>query len=429
MMKTLRAASAAIALFTVASLVSGTAQATDVTLEVFHAWPSHKRFYDPIAAAFMKLHPDIKIDFLASAEDYGAAHQRVLRDAIGGSLPDVYFSAYNTLPELARTLSARGDIADLTPFLKQEGDKFIQANYAPNVLALAKVDGKQWGIPFNASTPIVYFNNSLVERAGGSVNSLPKDWDGIIALAKKMHGLGGVDGVAYEASEWGDDWLWQALVDNAGGGIVADGSGAVTFGGDAGLKGLKLLRRLETETEMPMLNEDQAIQQFAAGKLGIFIGSTAEVRTMGEGIGGKFQFTTAEYPAAEAGTGHLPAGGNAAVILSKDPERQKAAWDFVKFATGPQGQEIAVLGSGYMPTNLQASGSDFLGKFYAEHPNWTVSMKQWPIATAWFGYPGGRGTRIWSEQRTVLAQVIRGDLTPETGLKTLLSVTEQGLTQ
>ena len=96
--------------------------------------------------------------------------------------------------------------------------------------------------------------------------------------------------MSYAVNEWGDDWLWQALILNYGG--THDGPAEatkVTFGGDAGRKAVDLIRRFVTETKMPFLNEDQAIQQFAAGKLGIFIGSTAEVRIMGEAVGGKFE--------------------------------------------------------------------------------------------------------------------------------------------
>ncbi len=59
----------------------------------------------------------------------------------------------------------------------------------------------------------------------------------------------------------------------------------VTFGDDSGKRAVTLLRRFVSEANMPFLDEDQAIQQFAAGKLAIFIGSTAEVRVMRQSIG------------------------------------------------------------------------------------------------------------------------------------------------
>ena len=234
-----------------------------------------------------------------------------------------------------------------------------------------------------------------------------------------------VDGLAYSVSEWGDDWLWQALVFNFGGSLMDPEKKRVTFGDEAGTKAVKLMSRIAKETGMPLLTEDQTIQQFAAGKLGIFVGSTAEVRMMGELVGDKFAWRTGPYPISDKAAGGLPTGGNVAVLLSKDDAKKKAAWEFIKFATGPEGQKIAVLGSGYMPTNLLTAGSDYLGEHYAKNPDWTTSMKQWPVAKSWFGYPGNKGVKIWREQQVILASIIRGDVAPEDGLRKMVSMTER----
>lgn len=405
---------------------TGSASAETVTLEVVHAWGGHKRFHEPIAEAFMKQNPGVEIKYRAPMKSYSDGHQTILRQALSEDLPDIWYSPYNTLGELVATLGARGQITDLEPLMKDEGPDWVAANYAPNVLALGQVDGKQWGIPFNASTPIVYYNLDLVKQAGGDPAALPADWNELIAWGKKISkGGDDVDGLAYSVSEWGDDWLWQALVFNFGGSLMDAEKKQVTFGDEAGAKAVGLISKIARETGMPLLTEDQTIQQFAAGKLGIFIGSTAEVRVMGELVGQNFAWKTGPYPISDKARGGLPTGGNVAVILSKDEARQKAAWDFVKFATGPEGQKIAVLGSGYMPTNLKTAGSGYLGEHYAKNPDWTTSMKQWPVAKAWFGYPGNKGVKIWREQQVILASIIRGDVPPEEGLQKMVSTTEK----
>lgn len=407
---------AAIALAPVSSM------AETVTLNVQYAWPSHKRFHDPLAEAFMEEHPDIKINYLAPAASYTDGQQRILRSAVTGNLPDIYYSGYNYLGELVRTLGAKDEVFDLTPLLTAEGADWIKANYSDAILRLGQVGGKQWAIPLTASTPIVYYNKDLLASVGESYEAL-KTWDGILGAAKKVSDAGAADGMSYAVNEWGDDWLWQALILNSGGQIMNSDKTDVTFGDDSGKSAVTLIRRFVTETKMPFLDEDQAIQQFAAGKLGIFIGSTAEVRVMGDAIGGKFHFATAPYPAPLKGAGGLPVGGSAAVVMVKDPAKQKAAWEFIKFVTGPAGQKIVVLGSGYMPTNLQAVKQSYLGDFYAEHEDWTTSLGQWPIAKPWFGYPGGSGPRIWDEQKVLLSQIMRGEVAPDAGLAGLVDVT------
>ncbi|QPH54782.1 ABC transporter substrate-binding protein [Pontivivens ytuae] len=400
------------------------AMADTVELDVVHAWGGHARFHEPIAAAFMEQHDGVQINFRAPLASYTEGHQTILRQSLSGDLPDIWYSPYNQLGELAEALEARGDIVDLTPMMHAEGEAWITSNYAPNVLALGQVDGTQWGIPFNASTPIVYYNLDLIAEAGRTADPLPTSWDEMIELGAAISDTADdVDGIAYSVSEWGDDWLWQALIFSHGGALMNEERTEVLFGGDAGAQAVATLARLANETGMPLLSEEQTVQQFAAGKLGVFIGSTAEVRMMGELVGDSFEWRTGPFPIAAA-DGGLPTGGNVAVILSQDPAEIEAAWEFVKFATGPEGQMITVLGSGYMPTNLQTASDEYLGEHYADNPDWTTSMQQWPVAQQWFGYPGNSGVRIWREQQGILASIIRGDVAPDAGLEQLVSTTE-----
>lgn len=98
--------------------------------------------------------------------------------------------------------------------------------------------------------------------------------------------------------------------------------------------------------------------------------------------------------------GRLPTGGNGGMILTKDPIKQRAAWEYLKFACGPEGQKIAVLGSGYTP------------------------IKQIPFAMGWQGYTGNNGFRIWTKQRDIIGLVMRGSITPEEGVRQIVSATE-----
>jgi multiple sugar transport system substrate-binding protein len=54
------------------------------------------------------------------------------------------------------------------------------------MINLGKVNGKLYGLPVNASLPIMYFNTELVKKAGGDPQHMPDTWDGIIALARKI---------------------------------------------------------------------------------------------------------------------------------------------------------------------------------------------------------------------------------------------------
>lgn len=395
----------------------------ETTLQVVHAYGAFReRFYQPLADAFMKQHPDIKIKFRAPAADYYEGHLAVSRDAMTGETPDIFFAGMNLLHDLVLTLAPRNQITDMKPFLDAEGQAWVDENYDRNVLELGRIDGHQWGLPFNASTPIAYLNADLMEKAGLDLQQLPKTWDEFIEAAKKVKQADSdVDGMQINLAL--GDWFWQAMVYSYGGTMMSSDRTRITYGDEAGLKAATTVRRLVDEVGMPWIDEDAGQAQFAAGKLGIFIGSTGDIRTMDEAIGGKFKLITGTFPMG-AEDGHVPTGGNFATILTKDPEKQKAAWDFVKFLTSPAGQKVTVLGSGYMPTNKQALKTEHLGEFYVSHPEWKTSLTQWPIAVAWFGYPNVKSVKVWKAQSEILFRIGSGEVSPADGLKEMVQSTE-----
>lgn len=56
--------------------------------------------------------------------------------------------------------------------------------------------------------------------------------------------------------------------------------------------------------------------------------------------------------------GTLPTGGNAVVMLTRDPARQAATWQFIQFTAGPGGQTIMVKGTSYVPRNTRTLNDD-----------------------------------------------------------------------
>jgi multiple sugar transport system substrate-binding protein len=404
--------------------LTGLARAETITLDVVHAWPGHNSFHEQVAEAFTKTHPDIQIKFRASPPSYDEGHQALLRGIMTNQLPDIYYSGFHLLPEVVAALKKRDRAVDLGPFMNAEGADWLKSNYEPSVLGLGQVKGVQYGLAFNASTPVIFYNGDLVKQAGGNPEKLPSDWNSLIELAAKIGKMGdGINGMAYDIHAWPDDWLWRALVMEQGEPIMnADGK-TVAFGGTAGLKALELARRFVTDGTMSLRDFDQSRQQFAAGKIGIIFSSPNGARAFSDLVGSRFDLRSAVYPITNRNVGKLPTGGNAAMILTKDKKRQQAAWEFIKFATGPDGQKLAVLGSGYMPTNKHALEPQYLGEFYKKNPNWETSLHQIQFSAPWSGYPGNNSVQVWRTQRDLIGSVMRGDLTPHDGLARMVTET------
>jgi len=396
-----------------------------ITLDVLYCYPSFARFHEPLANEFMKKNPQIKIQFRAPSASYDEGHQVILRSAITNQLPDVYYAGYHLLGEMARTLEKRGQINDLAPFLKTEPANYASANFAPRMMSLSQVDGKQYGLAFNASSPIMYFNTDLVKRAGGDPKNMPDTWDGLIKLAAKIKTLGNdVSGVSYDVHAWPDDWLFQGMIYQLGGKLVEPGAKKAGFNNESGLQALKTMRRFVTEGGMQLVDWDQSRQAFGAGKTGILFTTPAHLKTVTDLVGGKFEWGTARFPIDNKAQGGVPTGGNAVVMLAKDSAKQKAAWEFIKYVTSPEAQKVVVEMTGYLPTNQRAMGKEFLGPFYDQNPNFRTATTQIERSLPWGGYPGGQSVRIWRAQRDVVASVMRGEKTPEQALPDLVKATE-----
>ncbi|AXQ95529.1 ABC transporter substrate-binding protein [Cereibacter azotoformans] len=401
------------------------AHAEQVTLNVLYNLPGFTRFHQPLADEFMKNNPNVTINFLAPAVGYNEGQQQVLRSAVTGNLPDVYFSGYNLTAELVETLAPRDQIVDLAPFIEAEGGQaFLDENFAPGMLALGMVNGKQYGLPVNASSPIMYVNADLVRAAGGDPENMPTTFPDLIERAKIIHEADPrVAGMSYDIAGWPDDWLWQAMVYQQGGRLIDPETNQVAFDNEIGLNGLTMIRRMAAEAGAPTFDWDQARQQFGAGMTGFLFSTPAHVQTIEGLVGDRFELVTTTFPLDDPENGGVPTGGNSAVMLTQDKAKQQAAWNYIKWVTGPEAQDIIVRITGYLPTNKRATGENYLAPYYAEHPNVATAARQADRSLPWVGYPGGDSVRVWRTQRDIIGTVMRGEVSPEDGLARMVEQT------
>ena len=376
------------------------AAATGILMTAGHAWaatelvvqyPYGELFnetHKQIAAEFAKVQPDIKLTFRTPYDSYEEGTQKILREAVTDQLPDVTFQGLNRV----RILVDRGIAAPLDGYIKAETD-FEKEGFHQAMYDIGMQNGQVYALPFAISLPITYWNLDLVKQAGGDPEKLPTTWDGVIALAKKIDALGDdINGISYVWDITGN-WLWQAPVFAQGGTMLNADETKVAFDGPEGQAAIAMLARLVTEANMPNLAQPDARATFAAGKTGVYVTSTSDLSKVTDMIAGKFALKTHVFPDVKPETGRLPAGGNVAMITAKDEAQRKAAWEFVKFATGPLGAAIMAKTTGYMPPNKVAN-EVHLKDFYEKNPNHYTAVKQLPILTKWYAFPGENGLKI-----------------------------------
>ena len=244
-----------------------------------------------ISEAFAKDHPDIKLKFRGAYENYEDASQKVLKEAITKRLPDVSFQGLNRV----RILVEKGIAQPLEPFIARE-KSFSREGYHKAMLAIGTYGGKVYSLPFAVSLPVSYYNIDLVKKAGGDPDNLPKTWDEVIALAKKINAMGDDNHGMFFGWTITGNWFWQALNFSHGGSMLTPDEKKVAFGGPVGQWSIKTFARFSTEAGMPNLGHKDCAQVFAAGKVGMFFWSTSILARMTEWVGDKFELKTGPLP-------------------------------------------------------------------------------------------------------------------------------------
>ncbi|WP_312795644.1 ABC transporter substrate-binding protein [Tianweitania sp.] len=384
----------------------------DTTLTVHYAMPGFfKDVMDTISKKFMEENPDIKIQFANPSATYEEGIQTIMRQVGTSEMPDLTFIGLNRL----RMADERGIPVDLGTLIAKD-QNMAEQGFSDNILKLAQVNGKQVGLAFATSNPIMYYNADLVKQAGGNPDTPPKTWDEVIALGAKIKALGnGVDSIDFR---WqGDDWMFSALLFGAGGTMLNEDETEVAFNGPAGQKAMEVVDRLVKEAGMPVFTKPAGEQAFVAGKVGIAFQTTGALRNTIKNVGDKFDLRTAEIPLIDPENGKLPTGGNAVVILTKDEAKQDAAWKFAKFAAGPYGASVVVPGTGYVPNNeLAAKSAEYLGDFYEKNPLFQAGLKQMPRMIPWYAFPGANGVRVTQTIVDNTSRVVDQSATPQEAL-------------
>jgi multiple sugar transport system substrate-binding protein len=396
-----------------AGLTWSAAQAETVEITVEYSIPDlFREVHETIAKEFMARNPDIRIKFRAPQPGYEEATQSVLRAAVTGQLPDVSYQGLNR----QRIFIDRGLAVDLGQFIAKEKD-WANAGYEGSLMTLGQVKGRQYGMGFSLSTPIIYYNADLLRQAGGDPDKFPTTWEGIFELGRKIDALGEKTyGFHFDWDITGN-WMWQALVFSNGGTMLSADETKVAFDGPAGQKAIRALAAMVREGSMRDVSQATALQDFVSGTLGIWSHSTSRLGGVTKQVGDKFDLRTARFPLGDAEKGRLPAGGNVAMMFAKDPKKQAAAWEYIKFATGPVGATAMVKGTGYFPANAKpAKDPALLGDFYRQNKNHLTAIGQLPVLTAWYAFPGENGLKITDVIKDNLQSVVSKSAEPDAAL-------------
>jgi multiple sugar transport system substrate-binding protein len=385
---------------------------------------------EPVEIKFMHIHGGVQGEVIKKVVDeYNASQNKVHVTAVfvEGSYEGVLeklqaLAAVKQLPEVTQSgyqfLNFMVENMPLVPVYKLiEKDKYDTSDFFPAVLALGKYkkDGKQYALPIAVSNPVLYINKEIFKKAGLNPDAAPKTFAELRTIAKKLT-QGDQSGVYFDYKITGN-WLFQAMVETHGGSMVAKDNKSVGFDKDPGVRVMKYWTDLViTDKSMPLLDNAQATQSFIAGKIGMYVTTTASLRGFQKDA--KFDVGTAKFPLDGANPRRIPGGGNNGFIIKSTPEKEAASWDFLKYMVSAKTTAAIAQGMGYMATRKSAvETSSLLGDYFKANPAAYTTYTQVEDMTQWNNFPGKGGTRIFKIVQDNIQASLTGQKTPEQAVK------------
>lgn len=340
--------------------------------------------FEKMMKDFKQQHPDINVKFRAVYEGYEEGTNIILREAISGNLPDITMQGLNRQAILVE----KGIARSLEPFIAKEAN-FTKEGYHQAMLELGSFNNEVYGLPFSISLPVGYYNMDMMKKAG--IEKLPENWSEVIAACQKLRASGVKNPVFWGWNITGN-WFMQSLLWTQDTPIIKDGK--FNIDNQEGLIALNTMKDIFRGCEMKNLAWKEALSSFAAGEVAMMYWSTSALGSV-ERAKGDFEMKTHEFPGINGKPKGLPAGGNAALLVSSsnDPERLQAAWTFLKFITSGVGAAAVAETTGYMPPN-KAANEIILKDFYTQNPNKETAVRQLPLLREWMAYPGDNGLAV-----------------------------------
>ncbi|MEU8931371.1 extracellular solute-binding protein [Streptomyces sp. NPDC048409] len=246
----------------------GTTGSSDVTLRLVaadygdSAANSSQKYWDRLAKGYEAQHPDVKVD--VSVYSWNDVDRKVKDMVAAGDAPDLaQIGAY-------ADYAAAGDLYEAGDLLSIP----VQADFPSQLAEAGQWNHAQYGIPFAASTRVLFYNKTLFSEAGITP---PTTWDDLAADAKALK----AHGVTYPyalplGSEEAQAETMQWLL--SGGGGYTDDIGTYTIDSSQNVETFTWLKDelvgkgLTGPTAPGRLNRATAFAAFADGQVGMLNG-------------------------------------------------------------------------------------------------------------------------------------------------------------
>ncbi|MDG0026450.1 sn-glycerol-3-phosphate ABC transporter substrate-binding protein UgpB [Trinickia sp. Y13] len=356
------------------------------------AWAATEiQFWHAMEAALGERVNDIASDFNRSQSDYKivpvfkGTYDQTLAAGIAayrsGNAPAI-LQVYEV--GTATMMAAKKAVVPVTEVFKQAGTPLDQKAFVPTIASYysdAKTD-ELVSMPFNSSTPVLYYNKEAFKKAGLDPNRPPKTWDDVRVYAEKLKASGMSCGFTTGWQGWiqlENYSAWHGLPfasENNG----FDGLDAkLEFNKPQQVAHIKFLQDMAKQGTFTYVGrKDEAVSKFYSGDCGILTNSSGSLATIRKYA--KFDFGTGmmPYDASVKGAPQNAIIGGASlwVLAGKDPNVYKGVAKFLAYLSSPAVAAKWHEDTGYLPVTTAAYDLARSQGFYDKNPGADTAIKQ-----------------------------------------------------
>lgn len=291
-------------------------------------------------------------------------------------------------------------------------DEYDTSVLESNLAAYYTINDMLYSMPFNSSTPLMYYNKDMFDAAG--ITEIPDSLEAIAQIGDKL-----LDSGAQEVMSLGIyGWFFEQFIGKQGLEYANNGNGrteaatAVAFDENgAAANILNEWKNLYDLGYAPNVGKggDAGLADFSAGKSAITLGSTASLKQILQDVDGKFEVGTAYFPKVKStDEGGVSIGGASLWALdNNDPKKLRATWEFVKFLISPESQAFWNAETGYFPVNVDAHDEDVFKENIEKYPQFETAIDQLHDSAPQYA---GALLSVFSEARAIVESEIESML-------------------
>ena len=364
-------------------LMTGAMQAQDeITIDFY--FPSAtandaEGIFQRYADMFNEANPGLTVNPVFTG-NYTDTRNTILTELQGGGAgPDVAVMLSIDLYSFAE----EGYIVPAQSFIDnmEDGEAYV-ADFFPALMLNSRDDaGNVWTIPFQRSTPILYYNADLLAEAG--YDSPPVNNAELVEIAQALT-TNERDGLLVPVAGGFPIWMYQSFAIAYGQNIVSDDPTQVFFNTPQAVAAVEFVRSLGTDLAVGPAGGaawGDTPTAFLAGQAAMIYHTTGNLtRILNDADFEVGVWYLPSGPAGDNGTGYgAPTGGGNLYIFddgSKSQAELDAIWQWVTFLSSAEIQADWGATTGYIAATASAWETEPLASLAATLPQYLVARDQ-----------------------------------------------------